>query len=116
MPHSLDVTAVMPAEIVALTFLDHETERFDPVWVLQALKACLLCALYIAEYVPSLKCVAARADGTFEFDELSANWAVFSGYTVGIPGHLGRFTELAGHCLRALQRDEHHNVPSVSYP
>ena len=116
MPHSLDITAVVPTEEVALTLFDHETECFDPVRVPQALEARFLCALYVAEYVPSLKCVAARADGTFEFDELSAYRAVFSGYAIGIPGHLGRFTELAGHRLRALQCDERHNVPSVSYP
>lgn len=35
MPHALDVARVVPAEVVALPFLDHEDQGIDPAGILQ---------------------------------------------------------------------------------
>ena len=98
-PHALNVSAIVPAEIIALPLLDHEDHGVDPLRVLQRVEAVLLRTLHVAEHISALERVAAGAHRARYLDQKCANRAVARWYSVGVAGHLGWFSELAGYGL-----------------
>ena len=111
-PHALNVPAVVPAEVITLPLLDHKDYGVDPLRVLQRVEAVLLCSLHVAEHVAALERVAAGTHGARNLHQHRANRAVARWYSVGVAGHLGGLSELAGHGLSFFQgRERRHKGP-----
>lgn len=95
-PHALNVSAVVPAEVVTPLLLDHEDQRLNPLRMAQGSEAIVLSSFHIAEHVPALECIAARAHGAFHLDEDGSDWAVTRWDAIRVTRHLGRFAEAPG--------------------
>ena len=68
-PRALDVAAVVPTEVLALSALDHVGHGIDPLRMFERCEPVLLRALHIAEHVAAFERVTAGAHRTFDLDE-----------------------------------------------
>jgi hypothetical protein len=102
MPHALDVTRIMPAEIVTFPLFDHEDHGIDPTGVFQRVEAVLLSTLYVLEDVAPFQRVAIRAYGPWNFRQFRPYYTPAGGQPIGIARHFGGFPESAGYGLGLL--------------
>ena len=87
-PEPLDVTAVVPAEVIAFLAFEHEDDGVHPLRVSQRRKTLLLGPLHVAEHVAPFEGVTVRAHRTPKLDQDRPNGAVLGWDAVRVARHL----------------------------